>query len=344
MACCSLFLLTCCSSDDIIAFAGEGNNGYSLYNSVNYLTGLNCMREFARAKGDSTTVEQAENLIRVASASIQEHLWQPSRGFYICDTIDETPLLEPNGDAFHSSDDLHGQVLAYRLGFGDLLPREQMQSHQKYVSEDLMTPWGLAYDRYSHQSWLMSDHSNAALQLRWHQPEGWSTAQQQLEYFRLKKREATRHTAVINTKTGNYELLNYYGYALFFYHTLSAFSGQTINLPQRTLEFQPHPSAFTTTTAAGSGSGGDGGESNLSSHRGNGGLVAILPILLGGDLGHVTILPTSATLKMEFLEAEALSFVNITICQHSFAAGPYNLTRKAPLVLQLPTPCVSQPQ
>lgn len=308
---------------------------------VFHYAGLHCMREFAKAKGDTTTFEQANNLIAVAGASIQAHLWQPDKGFYIGDTLNETAVLERNGDAFHSSDDLHGQVLAYRLGFGDLLPRGQMQSHQKYVTEDLMTPWGLAFDRYSNQSWLMSDHSNAALHLRWHAAEGWSTAQQQLEYFRLKKREATRHTAVINTKTGNYMLLNYYGYALFFYHTLSAFSGQTIHLPQRTLDFQPHPSAFTATASSSGGSGSS--RPNLDRHHGNGTLVAILPVLLGGDLGHLTILPTSATLQMEFLEVQTLSFVNVTICQHSFTAGPYELALKVPLVFQLPTPCVHQP-
>jgi hypothetical protein len=73
-----------------------------------------------------------------------------------------------------------------------------------------------------------------------------------------------------------------------------------------------------------------------------GALVAVLPILLGGDLGHVTILQTSATLEMEFLRERALSFVNVTICQHSFTVGPYELTLKTPLVFRLPSPCVPQ--
>ena len=68
----------------------------------------------------------------------------------------------------------------YRLGFGDLLPREQMIAHQKYVRADLTTPWGLQFDRYSHQSWVMSDHTNSALELRWHGSTGFDTSAAQL--------------------------------------------------------------------------------------------------------------------------------------------------------------------
>ena len=163
------------------------------------------MRDFARVRGDAAAAAQAESMIATASASVQRHLWQPDRGFYIGDTIGEEPLREANGDAFHTSDDLHGQVLAYRLGFGDLLPREQMRSHQAYVARDLATPFGLAFDRFSHQNWIMADHSNAALQLRWHAPDAWATSLRQLKYFRLQKKEATRHTAVIHTQTGPWE-------------------------------------------------------------------------------------------------------------------------------------------
>ena len=118
---------------------------------------------------------------------------------------------------------------------------------------------------------------------------------------------------------------NYYGYALFFFHTISAWTGQTAHLPHRSLEFQPHASAFV------SGSG-----------------VAMLPVMLGGDmLGTMTIAPTRAVLHMAFLRSE-LSFLNVTICQHVFAVGaaavgaraePYVVTREKPLVFDLPTPC-----
>ena len=62
----------------------------------------------------------------------------------------------------------------------------------------------------------------------------------------------------------------------------SAFSGQTIHLPRQTLQFDPHPSAF-----------------NNTERR------AVLPILLGGDLGTVTITNTIAVLEMQFLSARA---------------------------------------
>jgi len=41
----------------------------------------------------------------------------------------------------------------------------------------------------------------------------------------VSKKEFTRIPAVVNTLTGQPALLNYYGYALFFYHTLTAWTG-----------------------------------------------------------------------------------------------------------------------
>ena len=98
---------------------------------------------------------------------------------------ENTYLLEENGWPYHSSDDLHGQVLAYRLGFGDLLPRRQMQLHQQYILRDLGTEWGLQFDDYSKQNWLMSDHSHASLLLRWNEDGGWDTSLRQVVHFQI---------------------------------------------------------------------------------------------------------------------------------------------------------------
>jgi hypothetical protein len=128
------------------------------------------VREFAEFQSDASTVAAANLMIGRVQHSIQRNFWQPDAGFYLGDTngmcINGTRkcnnyILENNGYSYHSSDDLHGQVLAYRLGFGDLLPRRQMQLHQQYIHNDLITPWGLKFDDYSHQNWMMSDHSHA---------------------------------------------------------------------------------------------------------------------------------------------------------------------------------------
>ena len=54
----------------------------------------------------------------------------------------------------------------------------------------------------------------------WRTSSAWSTSLNQMSVFREKKKENTRHTAVLSTVNGQYMLLNYYGYVLFFYHTL----------------------------------------------------------------------------------------------------------------------------
>lgn len=67
----------------------------------------------------------------------------------------------------------------------------------------------------------------------------------------------------------------------------------------------------------------------------------MLPILLGGDLGTVTITATTAALEMQFLKSP-LSFLNVTICQHSFAVpstSPHVLRKGKALTLMLPSRC-----
>jgi hypothetical protein len=115
---------------------------------------------------------------------------------------------------------------------------------------------------------------------------------------------------------GNYGLLNYYGYALFFYHTLNNFAGQTVHLPNRTASFTPHHTAF-----------------NASG-------VAVLPILLGGQLGTLTLTPTAATFNMAFLQ-QPLSFTKVTVCQHDVAPAGLVLAHRTAVTVALPSPCAS---
>ena len=303
---------------------GEGNLGTSLYNSVNYLTALNCIAALADSMGDPASASQARAMLNRSTLSIINNLWSPgSVPSFIGDTLQDYALFtEPsNGFAFHSSDGLHGQVLAYRLGFGDLLPRTLMQLHQKFATDDLLDEFGLSFSRYSGQNWCMSDHSNSALRLRWNDMTAYNTSLEQIKFWRNVRKESTRQAAVFMANTGMYSLLNYYGYALFFYHTLNAFSGQVANLPNRSLSFQPHYSAF-----------------SLSGE-------ASVPALLGGCLGSLNISPAHAVLTFAFLgedSASKLSFIKVTICQHEFTNGPYEYTNNGDSIsFILPTPCNS---
>jgi hypothetical protein len=305
---------------------GEGNLGTSLYNSLNYLTALNCIAALADFMNDQASASQARVMLNRSTNSILENLWNPSSSVpsFIGDTLQDYALFtEPtNGFAFHSSDGLHGQVLAYRLGFGDLLPRTWMQLHQKFTTDDLLEKFGLSFSRYSHQNWIMSDHSNSALRLRWNDVNGWNTSISQINFWRNTRQEPTRHAAVFMANTGMYSLLNYYGYALFFYHTLNAYSGQIANLPNRSISFHPHYSAFV-----------------LSGEE------ATVPVLLGGCIGSLQISPTKADLTFAFLGEDAastLSFTSISICQHSFTNGPFEFMKQGDSVtFILPTPCDS---
>lgn len=263
-------------------------------------------------------------MIAAAQRAVQRNLWQPNLTSYVGDTGPnyEFFLTEPSGRVYHSSDGLHGQALAYRLGFGDLLPRLQMQLHQRYVVDDLNSTFGLAFCTYSAQNWLMSDHANAALQLHWNEVDAWVSALRQLSFFRNERRDASRQPAVVSTATGTYGLLNFYGYALFFFHTLHGLTGQQAHLPRQTLSFWPHYSAF------------DAG-------------AATLPVILGGALGTITMTPTTASLALLFADVSAptgagiLMFTNVTICQHVFLGAFALAARAPPLTFALPAPCAT---
>ena len=75
-----------------------------------------------------------------ATAAVQRNMWQTIVPAYVGDTLEYYALFTDagNGYPYHSSDGLHGQVLAYRLGFGDLLPRVQQQLHQHFVTQGAM--------------------------------------------------------------------------------------------------------------------------------------------------------------------------------------------------------------
>ncbi len=321
---------------------GEGNAGISLFNALQYLTGLGCMAGLADSVGDGGTAGAARAMGARARAAAERLLFQPAPAFYAGDTLGDAGrylLSEPSGFPYKSADGLHGAVLAYRLGLGDVLPRLHMQLHQNYVERDLGTAFGLRFDSYAAQNWLMGDHAASALALHWNEADAWRFTLRQLAYFRTQRRDATRATAVIDTDTGGYALLNHYGYALFFYHTLHGFTGQTAHLPRRAIAFSPHHSAFNASTGG-----------------------ALLPVLLGGALGTLALTPASATLTLLFSAPppppppgngsaprgalpQALSFLNITVCQHVFLAppgAPFVLAVGAPpLALALPAPCAT---
>jgi hypothetical protein len=171
----------------------------------------------------------------------------------------------------------------------------------------------------------MADHTYSTLLLHWNERGAWDAALRQLAHFRDGRKDASRHTAVIDTSTGSPYLLNYYGYALFFYHTLHGFSGQTAHLPQRRLAFSPHFSAFNASTGT-----------------------ALLPLLLAGALGTVEITASSATLTLLLPDTSGpafYSFLNVSICQHVFLAQdggtPFLLRVGVPLTLALPAPCAT---
>ena len=85
-----------------------------------------------------------------------------------------------SGHSYRSIDGLHGQVLSYRLGFGDLLPQINMRLHVASTLSDLNTTWGTKFDSYSDQNWLMGDFTVSALKLRWNEADAWNTAQRQV--------------------------------------------------------------------------------------------------------------------------------------------------------------------
>lgn len=315
-----------------------GFTGSSIYVGAFYLVGLLSVEQMALFMNDQTTADRARSQFIAAQQSIEDRVWVTGQQYYMGDTniagfvnsgaAGNLYSNDLNGYPYRMSDALHAQVIAYHLGFGDLFSRRRMKLHTNYVIKEFQTPYGLMLDNRvqtadnrnnfgAHVSWQLSDTTTSALMLRWNEANAWYQWNNLMTYYRDIKSDIFRPTAFINTDSGNYYLLNYYGYAMFGFYTADAYSGQVADLPRRKISFSPHTSAFNNT-----------------------GQTAILPILLGGNTGLLTINSTTTIMEFLFMD-QTLSFVNITICQYSFSNGPYVFIPKTSMFATfiMPGPC-----
>ena len=107
----------------------------STYSAFFHLLAMRAAAALARIPdiGDEAFAQACDESYAKANASIQAHLWDPTKGYYRAYT---------NGSAV-MADSLYAQVLADSLGLGTLTSDAQVRSHLKVVARENGTPHGL---------------------------------------------------------------------------------------------------------------------------------------------------------------------------------------------------------
>jgi uncharacterized protein (DUF608 family) len=291
----------------------EGILGSSMYSSVFFFTALKSYLNLATLMHDSAGVSNANAALANFTTNIQ-NLWITHQSFFIGQTAASNYyVIDASGGLYKSSDELHSQLDAYRLSLGEAVPRQQMKLHQVYINQTLSTPYGYQFNLQSveGENWIMGDSTASALLLWWNEAGAWSQVELQLSYFRDTMKDLWRPTAVIDTNAGAYIDLVYYGWMMWFYGVIPAYSGQQANLIRGTISFSPYGGA------------------------------ALVPIALPGVLGYLTTTSTTATITILFQQASTLTFLNVTICDNVFL-GSYVFQVSQPLHFQLTTPCSTE--
>ncbi|VGO18736.1 GH116 family glycosyl-hydrolase [Pontiella sulfatireligans] len=116
----------------------SGFDKYSVlgYNGVMHIAGLKSAISMGTMKGDHAFVDQCEENLRLARKTLSEKLWNGS--FYPC-YWDEK---KGRSDMIHT-DVLYGQLWAYILGLGEVVPADTLKSHLAMEEEYANTPYGL---------------------------------------------------------------------------------------------------------------------------------------------------------------------------------------------------------
>ena len=223
----------------------------STYSAFFHLLAMRAAAALARIPdiGDEAFAQACDESYAKANASIQTHLWDPTKGYYRAYT---------NGSAV-MADSLYAQVLADSLGLGTLTSDAQVRSHLKVVARENGTPHGLLVmtGRYPYPGpnprghdgdnsvWMMANANWATLSL-WRGgdvDEAFAMANQTLGWWRSGLKDmwnvVALHGGLGYGLEGQPLANSHYGYHMVIWHTLLALSGQHYSAFAAALTFAP---------------------------------------------------------------------------------------------------------
>ncbi|XP_068707315.1 uncharacterized protein [Montipora foliosa] len=123
------------SSYDIVAL---DKYDHDAYNTFIYLLSLRSAQELGKITNDTKFVSTLKQAFERAQKRVDLELWDSTKQFYHAWWD-----MEYGSPDWIMSDSLYGQVWAYSLGLGDLVPRDKLKAHLLNEIEQNDSPFGL---------------------------------------------------------------------------------------------------------------------------------------------------------------------------------------------------------
>lgn len=123
------------STYDIVAL---DKYDHDAYNSFVYLLALRAAQEMGTIKNDTKFTSSIHRAFNQAQKRIDVELWDENKQYYHAWWD-----MEYGSPEWIMSDSLYGQVWAYSLGLGDLVPRSKLKEHLLSEVERNDSPFGL---------------------------------------------------------------------------------------------------------------------------------------------------------------------------------------------------------
>lgn len=111
---------------------------HDAYNSFIYLLALRAAQELGTITNDTKFVSTVRQSFNHAQKRVDTELWDNAKHYYHAWWD-----MEYGSPEWIMSDSLYGQVWAYSLGLGDLVPRSKLKEHLLREIEKNDSPYGL---------------------------------------------------------------------------------------------------------------------------------------------------------------------------------------------------------
>ena len=204
--------------------------------------------ELATVMGDTDTFNKANASFYLAQQTLNETLWYADGQYY-------RSYYDQGGEVVNAvfADSLYGQVVAWTLGLGDLLPRSQMTAHLAAEVEYNDSPYGLIVqtgredpsNSQDNAIWMGGSQDWTTLGIRLGLPlnASFPQAAKGMDNWRLRLNDQWNVWGLAGGMglgmDGLHWVTSHYGFHMVLWHTPLAVSGQRYFAPNRSLSFDP---------------------------------------------------------------------------------------------------------
>ena len=222
---------------------------YATFNAALHLLAMQATMRLAAHMDDRALYDLAHLSFTNGSALMEALLWNATAHYY---SSWYDPLHPGHGVVF--SDALYGQVVAYTLGLGALLPVEHIAAHLLAEEAHNDSPYGLIAqtgreplsDSQDNSIWMGGSQDWTALALRleaFNASRAFSQGQKGMDNWRLRLNDQWNVWGLAGGMglgmDGLHWATSHYGFHMVLWHTPFAVSGQTYFAPNGTLSFAP---------------------------------------------------------------------------------------------------------